>query len=41
MKVKDPLLDIAQKLEELALKDPYFVGAEALTPMSIFTAASS
>ncbi len=25
MKVKDPLLDIAQKLEELALKDPYFV----------------
>lgn len=25
VKVKDPLLDIAQKLEELALKDPYFV----------------
>jgi citrate synthase len=25
MKVKDPLLDIAQKLEELALKDPYFI----------------
>ncbi len=25
MKVKDPLLDIAQKLEELALKDSYFV----------------
>ena len=25
MKVKDPLLDIAQQLEELALKDPYFV----------------
>ena len=23
--VKDPLLDIARKLEELALKDPYFV----------------
>jgi citrate synthase len=25
VKVHDPLLDIAQKLEELALKDPYFV----------------
>ena len=25
VKVSDPLLDIAQKLEELALKDPYFV----------------
>lgn len=25
VKVNDPLLDIAQKLEELALKDPYFV----------------
>jgi citrate synthase len=25
MKIKDPLLDIAQKLEELALKDPYFI----------------
>ncbi len=25
MKAHDPLLDIAQKLEELALKDPYFV----------------
>ncbi len=25
MKVKDPLLDIAQRLEELALKDQYFV----------------
>ncbi len=25
MKVKDPLLDIARKLEELALADPYFV----------------
>ncbi len=25
MKVKDPLLDIARKLEELALSDPYFV----------------
>src|SRR5256714_8779367 len=25
MKIKDPLLDIARKLEELALKDPYFV----------------
>jgi citrate synthase len=23
--VKDPLLDIARKLEEIALKDPYFV----------------
>src|SRR4029077_12700249 len=23
--VKDPLLDIAQRLEEVALKDPYFV----------------
>ena len=25
LKVKDPLLDIAKKLEEVALKDPYFV----------------
>ena len=25
MGVKDPLLDIARKLEELALRDPYFV----------------
>jgi len=25
LKVQDPLLDIAMKLEEVALKDPYFI----------------
>jgi hypothetical protein len=31
MKIKDPLLDIAQKLEELALKDPVFRRAQAVS----------